>query len=152
MLQFKFFHGYKEKTLTEQWEELMEQFPISINEWNNIHPITYNPVWRGRSFNPTWQINPGLVQYTLPNYTQYTQPNYTQYTPPNYTITTTPGTGYVTIPYNGATHFTTTGTATGFNLTTSNPNGITYTTGGIGGTITTGTATFRSGAFTTKFR
>jgi hypothetical protein len=136
MRKFKFFYGYKEKTLTEQLEELMELYPTTITEWGNI-PITTNPVWHGTTYTPTWVINPGLIQYT--------QPNYTQYTPPNYTITTTPGTGTFTIPYNGTIN-----TATGFSLTTSNTNGTTYTTGGIGGTLTTGTATFRSGAFTTK--
>jgi hypothetical protein len=137
MQQFKFFYGYKEKTLTEQWEELMREYPTTITEWGNI-PITTNPVWHGTTYTPTWQINPGLYQYTLPNYTTYT-------TPPNYTITTTPGTGYVTIPNSGTIN-----TTTSFSLTTSNPNGTTYTTGGMGGTLTTGTATFRSGAFTTK--
>jgi len=38
-------------------------------------------------------------------------------------------------------------TATGFSLTTSNTNGTTYTTGGIGGTLTTGTATYSSSSF-----
>lgn len=135
MKRFVFFHGYQElhPLLDIDWD--------AINRLNNletiIRPFTQIPTWTGTTYTPSWIINPGLIQYT---------PNYTQYTPPNYTITTTPGTGYVTIPYNGATHFTTTGTS----LTTSNSNGVTYTTGGIGGTLTTGTATFRSGAFTTK--
>jgi len=119
MKQFKFFYGYKEKTLTEQWEELIGQYPTTITEWGSI-PITTNPVWHGITYTPTWIINP----------------NYTQYTPPNHTITITPGTGYVTIPYNGTIN-----TATGFSLTTSNTNGTTYTTGGMGGTLTTNTAT-----------
>jgi hypothetical protein len=134
MQQFKFFHGYKEKTLSEQWEDIFREYPQTINNWGNIP--TYVPSWSGTTYNPTWVVNPGLIQYT---------PNYTQYTPPNYTITTTPGTGYVTLPNSGIIN-----TATSFSLTTSNSNGTTYTTGGVGGTLTTGTATFRSGAFTTK--
>ena len=129
MKQFKFFRGYYTPTLTEQWEELMGQFPDTAT----------NPVLHGRTYTPTWIVNPNLIQYT---------PNYTHYTPPNYTIYNTPGTGTITIPYNGPTTFTATGTS----LTTSNPNGITYTTGGVGGTLTTGTATFRSGAFTSNFK
>jgi len=105
----------------------------AINRLNNLNtiitPFTQIPTWTGTTYTPTWIVNPGLIQYT----------------PPNYTITTTPGTGYVTLPYNGTIN-----TATGYSLTTSNTNGTTYTTGGIGGTLTTGTATFRSGAFTTK--
>ena len=114
---YKFFHGYTEKTLTEQWEELMQQFPT----------ITTYPTWTGTTYTPTWVVNPGYINYT----------------PPNYTITTTPGTGTYTIPCNGTIN-----TATGFSLTTSNTNGTTYTTGGIGGTLTTNTATFRSGSYT----
>ena len=135
MKRFVFFHGYQElhPLLDIDWD--------AINRLNNlntiINPITHIPTWPGTTYTPTWIVNPGLIQYTPPTYTQYT--------PPNYTITTTPGTGYVTLPYNGTIN-----TATGFSLTTSNPNGTTYTTGGIGGTLTTGTATFRSGAFTTK--
>ena len=124
MKNFKFFRGYYTPTLTQQWEELIQQFPSTI---------TY-PTWTGTTYTPTWIVNP----------------NYHQYTPPNYTITTTPnyyGTGYITIPYSGAINFTSTGTS----LTTSNTNGTTYTTGGMGGILSTGTATYRSGAFTTKF-
>lgn len=127
MKRFVFFHGYQEEhpLLDIDWD--------AINRLNNLNtiitPFTQIPTWTGTTYTPTWIVNPGLVQYT----------------PPNYTITTTPGTGYVTLPYNSTIN-----TATGFSLTTSNPNGITYTTGGIGGTLTTGTATFRSGAFTTK--
>ena len=65
------------------------------------------------------------------------------YVPPNYTITTTPSYGTITIPYNGQL----TGTSTGFSLTTSNPNGITDTTAGFGGTLTTNTATYSSNSF-----
>ena len=139
MKRFVFFHGYKEKTITEQLEEIVRQYPTTITEWGNI-PITiptYTPNWNGgTTHTPTWVVNPGLIQYT----------------PPNYTITTTPGTGTYTIPYSGTIN-----TATGFSLTTSNTNGTSYTTtgtittGGIGGTLTTGIATFRSGAFTSKF-
>ena len=121
MRPYKFFHGYIDKSITEEWEELMQQFPT----------ITTYPVWTGTTYTPTWVVNPDLIQYT----------------PPNYTITTTPGTGYITLPYNATIN-----TATGFSLTTSNPNGITYTTGGIGGTLTTGTATFSNSAFTTNFK
>jgi hypothetical protein len=128
MKQFKFFRGYYTPTLTQQWEELIQQFPSIIT-----YPIITYPTLTGTTYTPTWIVNP----------------NYHQYTPPNYTITTTPNynTGYITIPYNGPTNFTATGTS----LTTSNPNGITYTTGGIGGTLTSGTATFRSGTCTSKF-
>jgi hypothetical protein len=129
MRRFVFFHGYQEQQplLDIDWD--------AINRLNNLNTII-TPTWNGITYNPTWVVNPGLIQYT---------PNYIQYTPPNYTITTTPGTGYVTLPYNGTIN-----TATSFSLTTSNPNGTTYTTGGFGGTLTTSTATFRSGAFTTK--
>lgn len=127
MREFKFFYGFKDKTLTEQWEEILREYPTTITDWGNI-PTTIPPIWHGTTNNPIWVVNP----------------NYTQYTPPNYTITTTPnyGTGYITIPYNGTIN-----TATGFSLTTSNTNGTTYTTGGIGGTLTTGTATFYSSNF-----
>jgi hypothetical protein len=140
MREFKFFYGFKDKTLTEQWEEIFREYPTTITEWGNIPTIpTINPpVWQRTTYNPTWVVNPGLIQYTPPNYTQYTPPNYTTYA--------TPGTGTITIPYNGPTHFTSTGTS----LTTSNSNGITYTTGGFGGTLTTGTATFNNRNFTTK--
>ena len=122
MKRFVFFHGYQEEhpLLDIDWD--------AINRLNNINTIL-TPNWGGITYTPTWVVNPGLVQYT----------------PPNYTITTTPnyyGTGYVTIPYNGTVN-----TATGFSLTTSNPNGITYTTGGIGGTLTTGTALYSSSSF-----
>ena len=65
------------------------------------------------------------------------------YVPPNYTITTTPSYGTFTIPYSGQLI----GTTTMNTLTTSNPDGITYTTGGFGGTLTTGTATYTSDSF-----
>lgn len=119
--EFKFFRGYKEKTITEQYEELIRQYPITT-------PL-HIPNWGGTTTNtPTWLVNPGLIQYTPSTHTI-----------PNYNITTTPGTGTYTIPYNGTIN-----TATGLSLTTSNPNGITYTTGGFGGTLTTNTATFIS--------
>ena len=128
MRRFVFFHGYKEKTITEQWEEIVRQYPTTITEWGNV-PVTiptYTPNWNGTTHTPTWIVNPGLIQYT----------------PPNYTITTTPGTVTYTIPYSGTIN-----TATGFSLTTSNTNGTTYTTGGIGGTLTTGTALYSSSSF-----
>lgn len=129
MKRFVFFHGYQEEhpLLDIDWD--------AINRLNNINTIL-TPNWGGITYTPTWVVNPGLIQYT----------------PPNYTITTTPnyyGTGYITIPCNGTTTF---GTATGYSLTTSNPNGITYTTTGTGGMLTTGTATFNSGTFTSNFK
>jgi hypothetical protein len=120
MKRFVFFHGYQEEhpLLDIDWD--------AINRLNtNIIPITY-PTWPGTTYTPTWVVNPGLITYT----------------PPNYTITTTPGTGTFTIPYYGTIN-----TATGFSLTTSNTNGTTYTTGGMGGTLTTGTATYSSSSF-----
>jgi hypothetical protein len=122
MKRFVFFHGYQEEhpLLDIDWD--------AINRLNNINTII-TPNWGGITYTPTWVVNPGLIQYT----------------PPNYTITTTPnyyGTGYITIPCNGTIN-----TATGYSLTTSNPNGTTYTTGGMGGTLTTGTATYSSSSF-----
>ena len=121
---YKFFHGYREKTLTEQWAEILNDYPTTINTPGFI------PTWTGTTYTPTWVVNPGLITYT---------PGY------HGTITTTPnyfGTGYITIPYNGTIN-----TATGFSLTTSNTNGTTYTTGGMGGTLTTNTATYSSSSF-----
>jgi len=120
MKRFVFFHGYQEEhpLLDIDWD--------TINRLNtNIIPITY-PTWPGITYTPTWVVNPGLITYT----------------PPNYTITTTPGTGTYTIPYYGTIN-----TATGYSLTTSNTNGTTYTTAGIGRTLTTGTATYLSNSF-----
>jgi hypothetical protein len=121
MKRFVFFHGYQEEhpLLDIDWD--------SINRLNNINTIL-TPNWGGITYTPTWVVNPGLIQYT----------------PPNYTITTTPGTGTFTIPYNGIINTT---TATSFSLTTSNTNGTTYTTGGMGGTLTTGTALYSSSSF-----
>ena len=129
MKRFVFFHGYQEEhpLLDIDWD--------AINRLNNINTIL-TPNWGGINYTPSWVVNPGLIQYT----------------PPNYTITTTPnyyGTGYITIPCNGTTTF---GNATGYSLTTSNPNGITYTTTGTGGMLITGTATFNSGTFTSNFK
>ena len=119
MKRFVFFHGYQEEhpLLDIDWD--------AINRLNNINTIL-TPNWGGITYTPSWVVYPGLITYT----------------PPNYTITTTPGTGTYTIPYNGTIN-----TATGYSLTTSNPNGTTYTTGGIGGTLTTGTATYSSNSF-----
>ncbi len=120
MKTFLFFRGYVESSLLDiDWEEINRRMNT------NIIPITY-PTWTGTTYTPTWVINPGYITYTQPNYT----------------ITTTPGTGTYTIPYNGTIN-----TSTGFSLTTSNPNGITYTTGGMGGTLTTGTATYSNSGF-----
>ena len=113
MREFKLLRGYQEiNPLTNiDWG--------TINRINNLNTIItpYTPHWNGINYTPTWVTNPG---YIIP------QP---------YTITTIPGTGTFTIPCNGTI---TTGTSTGLSLTTSNPNGITYTTGGFGGTLTTG--------------
>ena len=120
MKTFLFFRGFVESRLLDiDWEEINRRMNT------NIIPITY-PTWTGTTYTPTWVVNPGLIQYT----------------PPNYTITTTPGTGTYTIPYNGTIN-----TATGYNLTTSNPNGTTYTTTGTLNTLTTGTATYSSSSF-----
>ena len=119
MKRFVFFHGYQEEhpLLDIDWD--------AINRLNNINTIL-TPNWGGITYTPTWVVNPGLIQYT----------------PPNYTITTTPSYGTFTIPYHGTIN-----TATGFSLTTSNTNGTTYTTGGMGGTLTTGTALYSSSSF-----
>jgi hypothetical protein len=125
MKEFKFFRGFDKPTLTEEFERLLRDYqPVTLPTINPILTLD-NPNWgRIATTNPIWQVNPGLIQYQQPNYTIYN----------------TPGTGTYTIPYNGTTNFTATGTS----LTTSNPNGITYTTGGFGGTLTTGTATFNN--------
>lgn len=120
MRDFKFFKGYTDKTITEQLEELLQEYPVTTPgiTWDGITTI---PNWTVTTYNPTWVVNPGLIQYT----------------PPSYNITTTPGTGTYTIPLSGTIN-----TATGFSLTTSNPNGTTYTTANIGGTLTTSANTF----------
>ena len=116
MREFKFFRGYE-----------INPFVFDGGQINNhlIQPLT----WTGTTHTPTWIVNPGYINYTPPNYNTLTIPNYN--------ITTTPGTGTYTIPYSGTIN-----TATGFSLTTSNPNGITYTTTGTGGTLTTSANTF----------
>jgi hypothetical protein len=120
MKKFLFFRGYVETNLLDiDWEEINRRMNT------NIIPITY-PTWTGTTYTPTWIVNPGLIQYT----------------PPNYTITTTPSTGTCTIPYNGTIN-----SATGYSLTTSNTNGTTYTTTGTLNTLTTGTATYSSSSF-----
>jgi hypothetical protein len=120
MRDFKFFRGYTDKTITEQLEELLQEYPVTMPgiTWDGITTI---PNWTGTTYNPTWVVNPGLIQYTPPSYTTYS----------------TPGTGTYTIPLSGTIN-----TATGFSLTTSNPNGTTYTTANIGGTLTTSANTF----------
>jgi hypothetical protein len=119
MRRFVFFHGYQEEhpLLDIDWD--------AINRLNNLNTII-TPSWEGINYQPTWVVNPGYITYTQPNYT----------------ITTTPGTGTITIPCNGTIN-----TATGFSLTTSNPNGSTYTTTGTLNTLTTGTATYSSSSF-----
>jgi hypothetical protein len=103
MIEFKFFVGYIDSPFMEiDWD--------LINRINDVNRITTYPTWTGTTYTPTWVVNPGLIQYT----------------PPNYTITTTPGTGTYTIPYNGTVN-----TATSFSLTSSNGNGITHTNLGI---------------------
>ena len=121
MKRFIFFHGYQEEhpLLDIDWD--------AINRLNNINTIL-TPNWGGITYTPTWVVNPGLITYT-----------------PGYygTITTTPETGTYTIPYTGTIN-----TATGYSLTTSNTNGTTtYTTNGMGGTLTTGTALYSSSSF-----
>jgi hypothetical protein len=118
MREFKFFRGYEINPFVVDWEQMNNHL---------IQPLTFT----GTTYTPTWIVNPGLIQYTPPNYNTLTIPNYN--------ITTTPGTGTYTIPYSGTIN-----TTTGFSLTTSNPNGITYTTTGVGGTLTTNTATYSS--------
>jgi hypothetical protein len=115
--EFKFFRGYKENTLTEQWEDIFRNYPPT--------PGTGTINWGTTTTNPAWIVNP----------------NFNQYAPPNYTITTTPGTGTYTIPLSGTIN-----TATGFSLTTSNPNGTTYTTANFGGAFTT-TGTISTNTF-----
>lgn len=107
MREFKFFRGYLNKTITEQLEELLQEYPVTIPEltWTETNTI---PNWTGTTYNPTWVVNPDLIRYT---------PNYNTITYPNYNITTT---GTYTIPYSGTVNTN--------SLTTSNPNGITYTT------------------------
>jgi len=109
MKEFKLLRGYHNPTLMDQFERLMRDY----------QPVTVPTI------NPLWTVNPGLIQYT----------------PPNYNITTTPGTGTYTIPLSGTIN-----TASSISLTTSNPNGTTYTTGGFGGTLTTSTAFFTNTA------
>ena len=154
MKKFIFFHGYKEKTLFEQWEEITENYqPITYTDPNNWNRLLGGHTTMPTPSDPLWQVFPDTIRYNNPyRYDGTTNPGFITTTNPNYTITTTPnyfGQGYVTIPYNG---LGTTGTAGGFSLTTSNTNGITYTTGGVGGTLTTGVATYRSGAFTSNFK
>ena len=126
MRTFLFFRGFVENRLLDiDWEQINRRMNT------NITPITY-PTWTGTTYTPTWVVNPGYITHT-----------------PGYygTITTTPNTGTITIPYNGMIN-----TATGFSLTTSNTNGTTtYTTTGTFGNLTTSTAMYRSGAFTSKF-
>jgi hypothetical protein len=125
MKTFLFFRGYVESSLLDiDWEEINRRLNT------NIIPITTYPTWTGTTYTPTWIVNPGLIQYTPPNYTITTTPNYID------------GGGYMTIPYNGNGT-----TATGFSLTTSNPNGTTYTTARTFNTLTTGTATYSSSSF-----
>lgn len=114
MREFKFFRGFSQPTITERLEQLLQEYPPITN-------VPTLPMWQRTTNDPIWQVNPGLIQYTPPSYTTYS----------------TPGTSTYTIPYNG-----TITTSTGFSLTTSNPNGTTYTTTGMGGTLTTSANTF----------
>jgi hypothetical protein len=129
MRRYVFFHGYQEEhpLLDIDWDAINR-----LNNPNTIITPSWTPTWQGINYQPTWVVNPGYVTYT-----------------PGYygTITTTPNTGTITIPYNGTIN-----TATGFSLTTSNTNGTTtYTTTGTFGNLTTSTAMYGSGAFTSKF-
>lgn len=118
MRSFKFFWGYAEKSLVDiDWDTI-----------NRLNQITTIPVWTGTTYTPTWITNPGYIQYT---------PNYITTTNPIYTVTNTPGTDTFIIPYYGTTN-----TATGYSLTTSNPNGTTYTTANTFFS-TTGTVTIK---------
>jgi hypothetical protein len=122
MKEFKFFRGFDKPTITEEFERLLQQYPPITDRPTITWPgTTINPMWPRTTNDPIWQVNPGLIQYT----------------PPSYNITTTPGTGTYTIPLSGTIN--TTGLSS---LTTSNTNGITYTTAGIGGTLTTSANTF----------
>lgn len=125
MKEFKLLRGYHKPTLTERFEELLENYqPINLPTLP-IMP-TIQPIWTGTDYRPTWVVNPGLIQYTPATHT---------------ILTTTPGTGTYTIPYSGTIN-----TASSISLTTSNPNGTTYTTGGFGGALTTSTAFFTNTA------
>jgi hypothetical protein len=124
--EFKFFRGYKQNTLTEQWEDIFRTYPPT--------PGTGIINWGTTTTNPAWIVNPGLVQYATSTYTI-----------PDYTITTTPGTGTYTIPFSGTINTAT----TGFSLTTSNTTGTVTTTGGIGGAFTT-TGTISTNTFYTS--
>ena len=128
MQEFKFFKGFYQKTITERFEELLQEYPITVPgiTWDGINTI---PNWN----TPTWIVNPGFIRYA---------PNYNTLPIPDYNITTTPNTGTYTIPLSGTIN--TTGISS---LTTSNPNGITYTTGGFGGTLTTNAAVVTSNNF-----
>jgi len=124
MKTFLFFRGFVESRLLDiDWEEMNRRMNT------NIIPITTYPTWTGTTYTPTWIVNPGYITYTQPNYTITTTPNHY-------------GTGTYAIPCNGTIN-----TATGFSLITSNPNGTTYTTTGMGGTLTTGTALYSSSSF-----
>ena len=83
-----------------------EELSIIEIDWdmiNRLNQITTIPVWTGTTYTPTWVVNPGLIQYTQPAYQ-----------------------GTYTIPHHP---YGNTGTLPGYTLTTSNPSGITYTTG-----------------------
>ena len=116
MREFKFFRGYV--------------YDISIEiDWNNINII--NDINR-------LTVTPGYGTITIPNHFIGDYP-----LTGTGTITTTPnylGNGYLTIPCISS------GTSTGFSLTTSNPNGITYTTTGMVGAFTT-TGTISTNTF-----
>jgi len=122
MREFKFFRGYVDDTSIEiDWN--------NINRINDINRLT---------------VTPGYGTITIPNY----YPNHFIGDYPltgTGTITTTPnylGNGYLTIPCISS------GTSTGFSLTTSNTNGVT-TIGGIGGAFTT-TGTVSTNTFYTS--
>ena len=126
MREFKFFRGFVQKTIMERFEELLREYPITVPglTWDGINTT---PNWVGPTTNtPTWIATPNLIQYT---------PN--TLTIPNYNITTTPGTGTYTIPLSGTIN--TTGLCS---LTTSNPNGTTYTTTGTHFLNTNSSTTF----------
>jgi hypothetical protein len=117
MKTFLFFRGFVESPLLD-----IDWEEINRRMNTNIIPITTYPTWTGTTYTPTWVVNPGYITYTQPNY-----------------LATT---GTFINPYNN-----TTTTATSFSLTTSNPNGITYTTTRNAGTLTTGTDLYSSSSF-----
>ena len=58
MREFKFFVGYVDSPFMEiDWD--------LINRLNNITTVDWNQPFH--TYNPTWVVNPGLINYTPPN-------------------------------------------------------------------------------------